>query len=308
MGGRVVAILDVTDYRPESWNAGRACECCEALEAGDVVMLRQVPYDFGPEVQSRLLEKRQSGLRFHKNISYRPATDELRGFASEDGDGRDELHAIMRQYSREVCRFVDRMLAPYAGKYQLDYASYRPIEEEGRPNSLHKRNDLLHVDAFPSRPTAGARILRVFLNVNPSRRREWLTGEDFGLLAERYAEAAGLGRIARRAGSIPYRAWRLISKTIGVTKGDRTAYDTFMLRFHDWLKENEAYQNGSAKMATGFPPGAVWMVYTDSVPHAVISGQFALEQTFIVPVSAMVRPEKAPIRILEKLAGRKLAA
>jgi hypothetical protein len=40
----------------------------------------------------------------------------------------------------------------------------------------------------------------------------------------------------------------------------------------------------------------------------VLSGQFALEQTFIIPLKALVTPEKSPIRILEKMAGRPLAA
>jgi hypothetical protein len=43
------------------------------------------------------------------------------------------------------------------------------------------------------------------------------------------------------------------------------------------------------------------------VPHAVLSGQYALEQTFIIPVRALVTPEKSPIRVLEKMAGRPLA-
>jgi len=62
---------------------------------------------------------------------------------------------------------------------KLDFASFRPLEEQGRDLSLHKRNDLLHVDAFPSRPTHGGRILRVFANINPSVGRVWNVGEPF---------------------------------------------------------------------------------------------------------------------------------
>jgi hypothetical protein len=40
----------------------------------------------------------------------------------------------------------------------------------------------------------------------------------------------------------------------------------------------------------------------------VLSGQYALEQTLIIPLQAMVAPEKAPIRVLEKIAGMPLAA
>jgi hypothetical protein len=39
------------------------------------------------------------------------------------------------------------------------------------------------------------------------------------------------------------------------------------------------------------------------VSHAVLSGQFALEQTFIISTSALALPEKAPVRVLERIAG-----
>jgi hypothetical protein len=38
-----------------------------------------------------------------------------------------------------------------------------------------------------------------------------------------------------------------------------------------------------------------------------LSGQFALEQTFIIPPDALVAPQVAPIRVLENLCDRKLA-
>jgi hypothetical protein len=44
------------------------------------------------------------------------------------------------------------------------------------------------------------------------------------------------------------------------------------------------------------------------VSHAVLSGQFALEQTVILSRGSLVAPESAPIAILERLAGRPLAA
>jgi hypothetical protein len=42
----------------------------------------------------------------------------------------------------------------------------------------------MHVDNFPSTPTRGKRILRVFTNVNPSgRARVWRMGEPFEQMA-----------------------------------------------------------------------------------------------------------------------------
>jgi hypothetical protein len=87
---------------------------------------------------------------------------------------------------------------------------------------------------------------------------------------------------------------------------DRGAYDRFMLRFHDYLKENTDFQRQGTKVRTDFQPSSTWIVFTDAVPHAVHSGRLALEQTFIIPVRARVAPEKSPLRKLEEIAGRSL--
>jgi hypothetical protein len=227
----------------------------------------------------------------------------MRGF-----EGAPEITArltgILRNYSQQVIGFVRQFLAPYDGRYTLDYASFRPIEEEGRALPLHKRNDLLHVDAFPSRPTHGGRILRVFTNIHPQKPRVWNVGEDFPVLVDHLAKDAGLDRFAAAGGTGGFS--RLLGK-LGAPIPNRSAYDRFMLRFHDYLKENSSYQSDSAKTRIEFPPMATWLVYTDGVPHAVMSGQHALEQTFIISRGALVTPQAAPIAVLEKLCGRPLA-
>jgi hypothetical protein len=80
-----------------------------------------------------------------------------------------------------------------------------------------------------------------------------------------------------------------------------------MLRFHDYLKEKSDFQENCRKVRIEFPPGSTWICFTDSVPHAVLSGQYALEQTFIIDLRGLVTPERAPIRVLEKIAGRPMA-
>jgi hypothetical protein len=80
-----------------------------------------------------------------------------------------------------------------------------------------------------------------------------------------------------------------------------------MHRFHNFLKDNDAYQESARAERIDFLPNASWMVFTDSVTHSVLEGQFALEQTFIVGRETLVFPERAPISILERLAGRELA-
>ena len=87
-----------------------------------------------------------------------------------------------------------QLLTPYAGKWKLDYASYRPLEEHGRPARLRARNDLPHVDAFPTRPTNGDRILRLFTNINPAQNRVWITSQTFDVIGPQFAKVIGLPR------------------------------------------------------------------------------------------------------------------
>ncbi len=159
----------------------------------------------------------------------------------------------------------------------------------------------MHVDAFPTRPTNGDRILRVFTNLNPTRNRVWLTSETFDVLAPRLARAAGLPR--RRSNRAAARTLRAVLRALHWPGATRSPYDDFMHRFHNSLKEDREFQSDCAKHRWEFPPDSTWIVYTDMVSHAAIEGQFAMEQTFLVSRSAMVLPEKSPIAVLETLCG-----
>lgn len=240
----------------------------------------------------------------HKNVSYRPLDDTLRGISGEVAS-TGHVQAILRRFSSRVISFLSTFLAPYASKWIVDFASFRPLEEDGRSLPLHKRNDLLHVDAFPSRPTRGGRILRVFTNLNPAKPRVWQITGPFEHLARQFAESAGLRDIAAKDSVLSRAARNWVSK-LGVPAAGRTPYDTFMLRFHDYLKENSDFQASCSKVRLEFPPLATWIVYTDGVAHAVMSGQYALEQTFLIPADALVSVGDAPYRILENIAGKPL--
>src|SRR5689334_15264223 len=161
--------VEVRDYTyPQGWAAdpiARSRFYCEQLELGSVLFFPGIPYELEPEDLDYLRTQSAANSRFHKNISYRPEEDVLRGFDAGEEDRR-RVHVFMREYSAAVSEFLTDFLVPYAGRWQLDYASFRSQEEQGRDLPLHKRNDLLHVDAFPSRPTRGGRILRVFTNIN----------------------------------------------------------------------------------------------------------------------------------------------
>ena len=141
----------------------------------------------------------------------------------------------------------------YADEWKIDFASFRPIEESGRQVSLHSRNDLLHFDSFPTRPSHGDRLLRIFTNIHPERARVWITTDHFGELAGKFAERVGLHRKPSASGDL----WRIDSPgcaKLGLPVIDRPPYDRFMLKIHHAMKEDAAFSKRAGKIAGSFPP------------------------------------------------------
>jgi hypothetical protein len=298
----VVAVVDIKTLPGEGPERDR--EVCRVLEEGNILLFGQTPFELPEKDREFLLRQRQTEAGYHKNIAYRPGGDRVTGVARQQVEDAKELRRVLRDYSRTVVDFASRLLKPYAGQWRLDYASFRPQEEAGRRLSRHARNDLLHVDSFPTRPTRGDRIFRLFTNINPEVPRVWRTGETFPELAERFAVSSGLLRRVSRRGAGRFVLARL--KSVGLPVLARPPYDEFMHRFHNFLKDNQSYQDTARAQVVSFPPGATWMVFTDMVTHAVLSGQYALEQTFLIARASLTLPKKAPVAVLERLAGQSL--
>lgn len=302
--------LVTIDSFPHSGPAPQPADYRPQLEAGNILFLPKTPFPLPEESKEFLRNLGFRGGAVHKNIAYRTAQDRITGI---EGDAAlaHRVRDIFRHYSREVVRFAANLLPEYAEAWKLDYASFRPVEEEGRGLPLNKRNDLIHTDAFPSRPTNGGLILRVFTNISAVKTRVWVTSDPFRPIAERFALDAGLDRIASGAASawapLGDRAARLL-RGLGLPVVPRSPYDRFMLHFHDYLKRNDDFQKNCVKHRFEFPPGSTWLVFTDVVPHSVQAGQHAIEQTFIVARRSLANQENAPLSILERICAAPLLA
>lgn len=282
----------------------RARQFCAQLETGNILFLPLSPIPISVDDRELLLGRKQTGSACHKNIAYRPSEDRVTGLDTSEQNDAEILRRILRAFSNSAVEFLGAFLTPYAGKWKLDYASYRPLEEKWRPARLHARNDLLHFDSFPTRPTNGSRILRFFVNLNPAQDRVWLTSQTFEAFGPRFAQAGHL--LASVSGNRVTRGLRAAARTLRLPFGARSPYDEFMHRCHNAMKEDAAFQQNTPKRQWEFPPNSAWMVCTDCVSHAVLSGQYALEQTFLIPQSALVEPQKSPLAMLERMAGRQL--
>lgn len=276
------------------------------LEAGDILYYPVSPPLVSEPDRSFLVTQKQVDASYHKNISYRPLEDRLKGVAQDDTAQRERVHEIMRGYSQRAIAFMSTLLNQYASTWKIDFASFRPIEESGRKASLHSRNDLLHFDSFPTRPSHGDRLLRIFTNIHPERPRVWVTTDHFEALAGQFAERIGLHRKPGALETCKHLTVRAAAR-LGLPVVDRPPYDRFMLKIHHAMKEDARFQETCRKDRWEFPAGSTWIVFTDSASHACLSGQYMLEQTFIVRRSSLTCPQKAPIAILEDLAGHPLA-
>ena len=286
---------------------GPLYQYCEALENGDILFFKEIPFPFAQEHIQFLLQQKQGASRGRKNIAYKPQIDQITNHDSKDLVAASKLKEALSSYSKQVTSFLSILLSPYAKYWRHDYASFRPFQEKGRKLRIRARNDLLHCDAFPTRPLHGARILRFFTNINPTESRKWITSKGFHELAQEFAEQVG---IPRSAGydlkSRLEKKMKQMLRNIGFRMPLRSPYDQFMLKMHHFLKENSTFQANCPKDHWDFPPNSCWAVFTDQVSHAALAGQYALEQTFIIPQHTLLRPEKSPIAILEQLSGHNL--
>jgi len=287
-----VVTFSYSDWNPQvtAFDQDRAVD---ALEQGDVLHFPRLAFVL-QEDERRFLDPTMLGRS--KNISLDPSTGSLRGARIDETDSR-HLQRLLSRYATSSGQLLRCLLPTYESGLERARTSFRPTEIVGRRTSWRKDDTRLHVDSFPSSPTQGKRILRVFTNVNPQgQTRNWRLGEPFANLVGRYLP------VIRG----PFWGSDRVLAVVRVTKRRRTPYDHYMLQLHDRMKADAQYQSSVAQRACEFPAGSTWMVFTDVVSHAATSGQYAFEQTFHLPVSVMQNPSRAPLRVLESLRGREL--
>jgi hypothetical protein len=285
-----IVTLDIAGRQPVL-PPGAQEACVRAIERGGVLVLPHVNFTLS-ESERRFLSTAWSDGRA-KNVSLDGAS--LKGAAGAAADLAD-LAAMIRRFAENAAKLVATLFPRYAPYVKRARTSFRPQPAVGRDVSWRKDDSRLHIDAFPSRPNHGERILRVFSNVSPTEPRVWRVGEPF--------EAMAKTLLPRVRGPLPGSAALLAA--LHVTKGRRSRYDHLMLNLHDRAKEDLAYQRDCAQQVVRFAPGTTWLCFSDQVMHAAVSGQYMLEQTIHLPVSALYEPQQAPIAILERLTGRSL--
>ena len=105
---------------------------------------------------------------------------------------------MIGRFRAEAEGLLGNLVPRYGEHLRRGAVSFRPSKVETRVQSWRADDRRMHVDAFPSRPNRGERLLRVFTNVNlEGVPRVWRVGEPFEDVAQRF-----LPRVK------PYVAWQ----------------------------------------------------------------------------------------------------
>jgi hypothetical protein len=276
----------------------------DELEHGHIVVFDPCPVPLPNSEDKRfLLEELPWRLKL-KNISYHWESDRVYGFRGTTEETA-RITRILKEHGGHVQEFLHRVIPNFTQDWVVATCSFRPIEEQGRNLPAHASNELVHIDAGAYGATHGDRILRFFVNINPNRDRVWITKGTFPELYARWGEAAGVAP-PRSLTEGPLQrlytgALRRLSKFIPpVQFMDSSPYDRTMRRFHNFMKDSSVFQQSlQGHQEFRFKPHTAWMVFTDMVSHACLSGQFAFVSTFIVPLGNCRYPELSPFHILQ---------
>jgi hypothetical protein len=287
----------ILEIQPSDWVTPFPAEtqraAISALEDGSVIMLPGLAFAL-TDAEKKLLDPRILGKA--KNVSYTPWTDKIGGTVCTGAEA-ETIRAVIARYSQAAQGLMRNLFPHYNATLKVQRASLRPAEIAGRKSSWRKDDTRVHVDAFPTLPTHGERIIRMFCNVNPhGKPRVWRLGEPFEDVARHFLP--GISR--------PLPGSARVLRFFRLTKKLRTEYDHYMLGLHDAMKADLAYQGRVGQTPVEIMPGTTWITFTDSVSHAALSGQHQFEQTFALPLGGMLDVGKSPLRILERLTGRAL--
>jgi 3-deoxy-D-manno-octulosonic acid hydroxylase-like protein len=281
----------------------------DALERGEIVHFPRCPIELPDEADLKFLREDLATHLRNKNVSYHPETDSVPGLKKSDPVRTERAQRILKQHARRVEAFLTRKMPTLTRDWIIGTSSFRPIQEKGRDLSPHASNELVHIDAGAYGPTHGDRVLRFFVNVNPAEDRVWATRGTFPELYARFGRAARITPDTRKRASLERGALDQLRTgflrtlaSAGLPQAmliDSSPYDRTMRQFHNYMKDEPAFRDDtSSEVEVRFAPFSAWMVLTDMVSHASLSGQYALVNTFLLRLASCRLPQFSPYRIL----------
>lgn len=281
--------IDVADWHVD--NAESAWST--ALEAGKVLYLPHLAFALS-EAEQQLLTP---AVRDPKTRSICLDAQGLLIGTVGDAATQAAMAAMIGRFRQHAQALVSSLLPRYAKVLRLAPTNFRPLRVETRTQAWRADDRRLHLDASPTHPNYGERVLRVFANIHPAGQpRVWRIGEPFEVVARHFLPRA------KKYSALRARWLYALRRT----KSLRSEYDHLMLQLHDQMKSDLDYQQDAHQITVPFAAGSVWLCFSDQTSHAAMSGQYLLEQTMHLQVAQQYDPGSSPLAILGRITGRAL--
>ena len=210
--------------------------------------------------------------------------------------GQSDFIDILQAFQQAAEDAILRMVPAWRGALTPDRVSWRPLELSTRRVRWNARDDLFHIDHFPTRPTGGRRIVRFFFNACDGEDIVWSStsplkkliedGKAFGQ-PQVFQDMAGLRRQAVR--NQPW--WSGFQRQTGL-------HDAVVKLVHDHLKRDETFQEETVRKLRCFTPGSAWFALTDSCCHALLRGRWLVDITWFLEPDACQFPDLLPTNLL----------
>ena len=136
-----------------------------ALEAGKVLYFPNfAQHGFAPQKEELTLFREDIRDPKTRNISL-SASGDLKGVVGDDAT-KALMAGMIGRFRAEAEGLLANLVPRYGEHLRRGATSFRPASVQNRVQSWRADDRRMHVDAFPSRPNYGERLLRVFTNVN----------------------------------------------------------------------------------------------------------------------------------------------
>lgn len=266
----LLIMIHITSSPIDLWQPVHPAEqaLVDSLEHGNVVFFPALKYELNRELKKLMNKSILTSTKHY--ISYSPTNQALSGHTGND----QELTQLLQNYCAIASQFVGQLFPKYKDSLSLGHTCLITNDDNCPPNNAD-----FHLDAFPTSPLHGKRILRLFTNISDlGHAKSWQLGEPFSQIMLRFAK-----KIKK-----PFVLKLLLSK--------RSFYDHVMLQLNRMMKADPSTQSGER---FDFPANSSWLAFTDQLSHASLNRQPMLAQTFYLPINSLHHPQLSPLTQLE---------
>ena len=261
------------------------------LESGELVDFTQSPFPLPSPEDQVFLRQQTLAHRSTAAIEWHTADRQLIGHRVQSSLESERLGLILDQFTQSLTAWLSAIVPAYTADWTPSPTLFHPEEEAIRSLGFQHRKDLLHLEQPSHEYSHGRRLLRVMVNLHPEESRVWTTAETFPELLERYL-------VEHRISDRTIEQWSQPNGWPRLWTSDRKSespFDRFSRKLDHFLKTDDAFQDKARRRFWHFAPESAWVLFADGLSHAELRGQFALEQTFLIPLESLHAPELSPI-------------